>query len=47
MKIKPEKDEFVKGLLQRLSTGDDTNDFHSSVVRYAFRGVRARFKGLK
>ncbi|MCX6775976.1 MAG: hypothetical protein NT130_03960 [Candidatus Micrarchaeota archaeon] len=47
MKIKPEKNEFVKGLLDRLSASDDTSDFHSSVFRDAFKGVRARFKGLK
>lgn len=47
MKRKPEKGEFVKGLLDRLSAGDDTSDFHSSVFRDAFKGVTARFKGPK
>ena len=47
MKRKPAKSDFVKGLLERLSAGDDTSDFHSEVFRDAFKGVRARFKGLK
>jgi len=47
MKRKPAKDNFVKGLLERLSPGDDTSEFHASVFRDAFKGVRVRFKGLK
>lgn len=47
MKTKPAKDDFVKGLLDRLSAGDDTSEFHASVFRDAFKGVRARFKDVK
>jgi hypothetical protein len=47
MKRKPARGEFVKGLLERLSGSDDSGSFHASVFKYAFDGIRARFRDLK
>jgi len=48
MKRKPARGEFVKGLLERFSGSDDSSSsFHASVFKYAFDGIRARFRDLK
>jgi len=47
MRRRPGKSEFVSGLLDRLSASDETKEFHTSVFRDAFKGVRARFRYSK
>jgi len=48
MRRKSAGGEFIKGLLERFSAGEDSSSsFHTSLFTYAFEEIRTRFRDLK
>ncbi|QLJ52774.1 MAG: hypothetical protein Sv326_0599 [Candidatus Fermentimicrarchaeum limneticum] len=47
MKKKPAGGEFVKGLLERFSAGEENEgSFHTLMFRAAYEGIKGRFREL-